>query len=82
MVDAKQSFFFSSKSVKKSVKRCVRVIRASLTPFSASLTAHVLDLLTDSFEVYINMHTEKTHIKVRCIKYSETNNKINALYPI
>ena len=28
------------------------------------------------------MCTEKMHIKIRCIKYSETNNKINTGYPI
>ena len=28
------------------------------------------------------MCTEKMHIKVRCMKYSETNNKINTVYPI
>ena len=27
------------------------------------------------------MCTEKMHIKVRCIKYGETNNKINTVYP-
>ena len=28
------------------------------------------------------MCTEKMHIEVRCIKYSETNNKINTGFPI
>ena len=28
------------------------------------------------------MCTEKMHIKIRCIKYSETNNKINTGYPV
>ena len=28
------------------------------------------------------MCTEKMHIKIRCIKYSETNNEINTGYPI
>ena len=52
----------------------VRVLRASLT----------LRQNTVSFEVYINMYafTKKMHIKIRCIKYSETNNKINTGYPI
>ena len=39
---------------------------------------------TVSFEVYIK-HVcvpKKMHIKIRCIKYSETNNKINTGYPI
>ena len=39
---------------------------------------------TVSFEAYINMYVyrKKIQIKIRCIKYSETNNKINTGYPI
>ena len=71
----------------------VRVLRASLTlrfqtrfrPF-VLLLAHTCisqNTVTVSFEVYINMYEyKKMHIKIRSIKYSETNNKINTVYPI
>ena len=70
----------------------VRVLRASLTlrfqtrfrPFVLVLADTCIRQNTVSFEVYINMYVyrKKTHIKIRCIKYSETNNKINTGYPI
>ena len=71
----------------------VRVLRASLTlrfqtrfrPFVLLLTHTCIRQNTVSFEVYINMYVyqkKKMHIKIRCIKHSETNNKINTGYPI
>ena len=70
----------------------VRVLRTSLTlHFQTRFRRFVLVLAhtcirqnTVSFEVYINMYVyqKKIHIKIRCIKYSETNNKINTGYPI
>ena len=70
----------------------VRVLRASLTlrfqtrfrPFVLVLAHTCIRQNTVSFEVYINMYVyrKKMHIKIRCIKYSETNNKINTGYPI
>ena len=72
--------------------RGVRVLRASLTlrfqlhfrPFVLVLAHTCIRQNTVSFEVYINMYVyqKKMHIKIRCIKYSETNNKINTGYPI
>ena len=70
----------------------VRVLRASLTlrfqtrfrPFVLVLAHTCIRQNTVSFEVYINMYVyqRKMHIKIRCIKYGETNNKINTGYPI
>ena len=70
----------------------VRVLRASLTlrfqtrfrPFLLVPAHTCIRQNTVSFEVYINMYVyqKKLHIKIRCIKHSETNNKINTGYPI
>ena len=71
----------------------VRVLRASLTlrfqtrfrPFVLVLAHTCIRQNTVSFEVYINMYVyqkKKMHNKIRCIKHSETNNKINTGYPI
>ena len=80
----------STPKLENVVKRGVRVIRASLTlgfqprfrPFVLLLTRTWIrqNLLTDSDEVYISMYVYRMHIKIRCIKYSETNN-INTGYP-
>ena len=60
-------------------------LRASLTlRFQPHFRAFVL-LLTRTWirqNLQTCMCTEKMHIKVRCIKYVETNNKINTVYPI
>ena len=70
---------------------CKSFTREPHSPCSTSFRPFVLVLAhtcirqnTISFEVYINMYVnrKKMHIKIRCIKYSETKNKINTGYPI